>query len=132
MVEKSQDDGFSLIEILVAIVILATVLMTLVTVFVYGFNVISRTRQVALATQIAQEEVEIIRNMPFDDILNLGTTFTNDKISRLHNGQGALALENSEGNDIKKLTVSITWAYRGQTQRKDVVTLITREGINKK
>jgi hypothetical protein len=41
-------------------------------------------------------------------------------------------LESSVGNDIKKLTVSVTWTYRGQTLRKDIVTLITKLGVNKK
>jgi len=121
-----------LIEILIAMVILGIMLMTLISVFIYGYNVLSRTRQVALATQICQEEVERIRNLDFASILTMGTTFTNDKLPSLSNGQGILALESSVGDDIKKLTVSVTWTYRGQTLRKDIVTLITKLGVNKK
>lgn len=113
-------------------VVLGVMVMTLIGVFVYGYNVISRSTQVALATQICQEEVERIRNLSFDTIVGLGTTFTNDKLSRLPSGQGVRAIEASVGNDIKKLTVSVTWTYRGQSLRKDVVTLVTRMGVNKK
>ena len=129
---RKREEGFSLIEILIAMVILGIMLMTLISVFIYGYNVLSRTKQVALATQICQEEIERIRNLPFATILTLGTTFTNDKLASLKDGQGILALESSVGNDIKKLTVSVTWAYRGQTLRKDIVTLITKLGVNKK
>ncbi len=129
---KKREEGFSLIEILIAMVILGIMLMTLISVFIYGYNVLSRTKQVALATQICQEEIERIRNLSFDTILTLGTTFSNDKLASLSNGQGILALEDSVGTDIKKLTVSVTWTYRGQTLRKDVVTLITKLGVNKK
>jgi len=132
MEKRKRGRGFTLIEVLMAIIILATVLMTLITVFLYGFDVLSRTKQVALATQIAQEEIEAIRNMPFSDILTLGTTFTNEELTRLHHGQGSLALEDSEGENIKKLTVSITWDHHGKQMRKDIVTLITKQGINKK
>ncbi|GAG09653.1 unnamed protein product, partial [marine sediment metagenome] len=67
--QKNPQKGFSLIEVLIAIFILGIVSMTLVSVFIYGFNVVYRTRQVTLATQIAQEEVELVRNLNYDDIL---------------------------------------------------------------
>lgn len=127
-----REKGFSLIEVLIAMTILGILLMTLISVFIYGYTALSRTKQVALATQICQEEVERIRSMSFDDIVVLGTTFTNDKLAGLYNGQGSRAVESSVGDDIKKLTVSVAWTYRGQELSKDVVTLITRMGVNKK
>lgn len=130
--KRKKEGGFSLIEVLVAMAILGIMLMTLISVFIYGYNVLSRTRQIALATQICQEQVEVIRNMAFANILTLGTTFTNDKLASLVSGQGLQAVESSAGSDIRKLTVSVTWIYRGQSLRKDVVTMITRLGVDKK
>ncbi len=130
--QKNPQTGFSLIEVLIAIFILGIVSITLVSVFMYGFNSVYRTKQVSLATQIAQEEVELVRNLNYDDILLLGSTFTHDSLSELVNGAGALTIENGSGDDIKKLTVSVTWIYRGIDMRKDVVTFVTREGVNKK
>jgi hypothetical protein len=101
-------------------------------VFIYGFNVVYRTRQVTLATQIAQEEVEMVRNMNYDDILLLGSTYNHDSLSEFVNGAGVLSIESGPGDDIKKLTVSVTWDFRGTNMRKDVVTFVTREGVNKK
>lgn len=129
---RKKDEGFSLIEVLIAMTILGIMSMTLIAVLVHGFNLLSRTKQINLATQVCQEQVELIRNKPFDSILNLGTTYTNDKLTSLPDGQGAQALESSVGADIRKLTVSVSWSFRGQTMRKDVVTLITRSGIDKK
>ena len=129
---RGPQGGFSLIEVLIAVFILGIVSMTLVSVFMYGFNVVFRTKQVTLATQIAQEQVEHVRNLNFDDILTLGSSFTHESLSELVNGQGSLSLESGPGADIKKLTVSVLWDYRGTNMRKDVVTFITREGVNKK
>lgn len=128
----SSKKGFSLIEVLIAVFILGIVSLTLISVFIYGFNVIYKTKQLTLATQIAQEEVELIRNMNFDDILTLDSSYSHDSLSELVNGTGTLSLQDGPGTDIKKLTVSVTWDYRGSTLRKDVVTFITREGVNKK
>ena len=130
--QKKSDEGFSLIEVLIAIFVLGIVSLTLVSVFIYGFSVVYRTKQISLATQIAQEQVELVRNMNYDDILLLGSTYDHDSLTELIDGAGTLSLESGPGEDIKKLTVSVTWDYRGFTMRKDVVTFITREGVNRK
>ena len=130
--QKNQAKGFSLIEVLIAVFILGIVSMTLISVFIYGFNIVFRTRQITLATQIAQEEVELVRNLNYDDILLLGSTYDHDSLPELVNGVGSLSVENGPGDDIKKLTVSVSWDYRGANMKKDVVTFITREGVNKK
>lgn len=130
--QKNPEKGFSLIEVLIAVFILGIVSITLISVFIYGFNIVYRTRQVTLATQIAQEEVELVRNLNYDDILLLGSTYNHDSLSELVNGAGELTIESGPGDDIKKLTISVTWVYRGTNLRKDIVTFITREGVNKK
>jgi len=61
-------DGFSLIEVLLVVLILGAVSVSLISVFTYGFNVLSRTAQTNVATQVAQFEIERFRNMGFDQI----------------------------------------------------------------
>ncbi len=131
--ERKHQRGMSLIEVLVTIFILAIILITLISVFVYGFNLLSRTKQVTFATQIAQEAVELIRNKSFDDMQAI-TSFPSEITipDYLDNAQGSLSIEAGPGDDIKKLTVTITWDYRGKQLKKSVVTYITREGINRK
>ena len=130
--KKRKNRGFTLVEVLLTIMILAVALTALLSIFIYGLHLLSRMNQVAFATQCVQEEAEVIRTMAYDDILNLGTSFTHDNLSLLENSQGILTLEDSEGADIKKLTVSVIWTYRGRDLRKDIATFITREGIDKK
>ncbi len=132
MVIKRKKEGFTLIEVLVTIAILSVVLIALLSCFMHGFNIIFRMRQVNIATQSIQEELELVRNMPFDDILSLDSSFTNESLSLLENSTGILNLENSAGDDIKKLTVSALWSCRGRQMRKDIVTYVTRKGINRK
>ncbi len=129
---KKTEEGLTYIEVLVTMVILAVVLIALLSCFLHGFNVISRTRQMAIATQSIQEELELIRNMSFNDILTLDSSFTNESLSLLEDCSGIISLEDSLGDDIKKLAVSVLWSYRGRQMRKDVVTYITRNGINRK
>ncbi|NIN92802.1 hypothetical protein GTO36_07445 [bacterium] len=129
---KKTEKGLTYIEVLVTMVVLAVVLIALLSCFLHGFNVLSRMRQMAIATQSIQEELERIRNMSYNDVLSLGSSFTNESLSLLENGSGVLSLEDSLGDDIKKLTVSVLWSYRETEMRKDVVTFITKKGINRK
>lgn len=136
--EKKKEEGFTLIEVLVTMMILSGVLTALLSCFIYGLNIISRMKQTAIATQIIQEQLEDIRDKTYDEIVSLGTSFENTRLDQLsaqsgcEEASGGVAVESSEGDDIKKITVTVQWTYRGRTQREDLVTFITREGINKK
>ena len=136
--DKKKEEGFTLIEVLVTMMILSGVLTALLSCFIYGLNIISRMKQTAIATQIIQEQLEDIRDKTYDEILSLGSSFTNARLDQLGNtsgcseASGGVAIESSEGDDIKKITVTVQWTYRGRAQREDLVTFITREGINKK
>jgi hypothetical protein len=70
--------------------------------------------------------------MPFNNILSLDSSFENESLSLLEDSSGILSLEDSGGDDIKKLTVSVIWSYKGRQMRRDIVTFITRKGINKR
>lgn len=154
--QNGKGAGFSLIEVLITIFILGIVCITLVSVFIYGFNLLQKTKKVALATQIAQEEIEIYRNMNYDDVKILNdydavkkeylvgvVTFPSlsDKntakaylsnTTYFRDGLGSVSIEKEAvpGDDIRKLTVRITWLFHGRTQEKNVVTYISRYGIN--
>ncbi len=129
---KRKKDGFTFIEVLITMLILGVVLIALLSCFIYGFSILSRMRQMTIATQSIQEELELIRNMPFNNILGLDNSFTNEGLSLLENSSGIISLEDSVGDDIKKLTVSVLWSHRGRHMRRDVVTYVTKKGINKK
>jgi len=153
--------GFSLIEVLITIFILAVVCITLISVFIYGFNLLAKTKQTALATQVAQFEVERYRNMAFDEIIPPAAAtqtfatlyggdadspykfmFNSDDEPYLRNGRETITVQDgttiSMDGNIKKLTVTIEWDYRtmtvagGNPMRKDVVTYFTESGINRR
>jgi prepilin-type N-terminal cleavage/methylation domain-containing protein len=128
----AKKDGFTLIEVLITIMMLAVVLTALLSCFIQAFDILTRMKQMTVATQSIQSELELIRSMHYNDILSLDDTFTNDSLSYLENSSGIIDLEDSVGAEIKKLTVSVTWTYRGRQMQKEVVTYVTKKGINKK
>lgn len=138
-----QKAGFSLIEVLITIFILGSVCITLISVFIYGFNLLQKTKKVAMATEIAQAEVERYRNTPYAQIqaIPVGTpqVLSAESLALLdtpeyfNNGQGSATFEAIPGGDenLRKLTVQITWMYRARLQEKNVVTYIASTGINR-
>lgn len=129
---KAKKGGFTLIEVLITLMILTVVLTTLLSCFIQAFDILTRMKQMTIATQSIQNELELIRSMHYSDILSLDDTFTNDSLSYLENSSGIIDLEDSVGAEIKKLTVSVTWIYRGRQMQKEIVTYVTKKGINKK
>ena len=161
MGKNSGRKGFSLVEVLIVVFILAVVVITLIGVFTYGFNLVARTKQTTLATQVAQFEVERYRNMAFVDIPIQASTsrtfvelYNNDPLSPykfmfnsdnqplLVNGRETITIQSGSAinmnTDIKKLTVTIEWDYRtrrianGNPMRKDVVTYLSAGGVNRR
>ena len=129
---RKKEAGFTLVEVLITILLFTVVLTALLSCFIQGFDILMRMKQMTIATQSIQKELELIRNMHYNDILTMDSSFTNDNFSYLENSSGVISLEDSVGAEIKKLTVSVAWIYRGRQMRKEVVTYVTKKGINRK
>jgi Tfp pilus assembly protein PilV len=161
MGKNTGSQGFSLVEVLITVFILAVVVITLIGIFIYGFNLVAKTKQTALATQVAQFEVERYRNMAFVDIPIQAATshtfvelygndpqspykflFNSDNVPYLVNGRETITIQNGTAinmdESIKKLTVTVEWDYRtrrianGNPMRKEVVTYFAAGGINRR
>jgi len=139
----SRRGGFSLIEVLLVVFILGALCLTLISIFVYGLNLLSKTTQTNLATQVAQFEIERFRNMAFDEIdpaVYTGTRyfqalFSDDETSPyyflfkkdgstyiplLRNGREIIVVQDGQalgGLDANflKMTVTVEWDYRTRT-----------------
>lgn len=127
-----KEAGFTLVEVLITILLFTVVLTAILSCFIQGFDILMRMKQMTIATQSIQKELELIRNMHYNDILTMDNSFSNDNFSYLENSSGGINLEDSVGDEIKKLTVSVAWTYRGRQMRKEVVTYVTKKGINRK
>ncbi len=124
--------GFTLVETLLASFIMAIGLFAVATAIYSQFFSLNQNREKAIATLAAQEEIERIRGMPFNTVMNLPSSFTTDGFTYLNNPTGTVTISDSYGNKIKKISVTVTWnSLTGQALQKSLVTLVTENGINK-
>jgi len=137
--KAKKEEGFTLIEVLITVGIMVGSLIALLSCFIYGFEIISTMKQKTIATRSIQKELEEVRDLTYEEVLALSSSFTHEGFKDLNNlvgcseASGTRTVEDTGiGDDIRRLTITVQWTYRGRTMQKDVATFITREGINKK
>ena len=121
--QRSNRKGFSLIELMVAVVILAMAIFGIFHAYSVGFMGMADARDRTVATNLAQKKIEDIKNTPFSNIADSSTTteeisgkiLTIDLIS-INSTVG----ENNDSN-LKEVTVTVSWFDRNGNQ-KNVVT----------
>ncbi len=126
--------GFTLPEVVVAIVVMAIAFVSVFTALTASANYFRRSMELRTASLILQEEVSNVRDLKFSDILGLGPNFTLGSMASLKNCTGTIQKGLFEGkSDILKLTFRTDWqSFDGTAKTKQVVTLMTDQGINKK
>lgn len=70
---KNKIEGFTIIELLVAMVIFSLILIFMLQSFLLAFKINFSNEVKNTAVRIAQDELEHLRNMPLDQIYNLTT-----------------------------------------------------------
>jgi len=125
--------GFTLLETIFAIIILSIALIAILSFFSANSFFIIEIKERFIAAQAAQEEMELIRDMAFDDILMLSSSFTATGFSSLKDPIGTLTVDNPYGiDDMRRITITVAWtSSKGRTFSRSLVTLVTREGINR-
>jgi prepilin-type N-terminal cleavage/methylation domain-containing protein len=135
MINKSkQNRGVTFIELIIAVSVLSIGILGLYLVIIFGIGVNREAKYLALSYEIANREIETVRNTSFTDLVNQtdGNFYSgNADISKLPSGSGTLTIENYEGNDkIKEIIVKVTWQEQNTTKTTTVTTLATEGGIN--
>ncbi len=136
----SNKRGFTLIEALIASVIMAIALFTVATVIYTQFAALNVNREKTIAALTAQGEVEFLRGQPFANITT--RLFYKEEapgLEYLHYGsdfgKGEIVVDDAgfTGNsNIKRVSVIVTWnSVNGKTLQETMATLMTNGGINK-
>ena len=133
-------NGFTLVETMIAILILSIGLIGLFTAFSNGPAVIRRTADISTATKIAQDAMEIVRDNSFAAITGWGifssqdfttvTGSTTQGLANLNSGQVLLSISDFIDSNIKQVSITVQWTgAQGQAFSRSITTLVTNGGI---
>ena len=132
-----------MIEVLVAVVVLAIMFVSLYSGFSAGFAVIQLARENLRATQILQEKMETIRLYNWEQIntpgfipTNFVDTFyaagTNTAGSMSYTGRVTIArpvITEAYSNELKTVRIQLQWVSAGVLRNREMQTLVTRNGL---
>jgi type IV pilus assembly protein PilV len=100
-----REDGFTLVEVLVATSIAAIGFLGLAATHVTSIRATALGRNVSIATSIAMEGIETMRRLPYDEIVTASpTSVTRDRIVFARQATVAAA-----GTTSKKVTMGVSW-----------------------
>ncbi len=116
--------GFSLIEVMIAMAILAIGLLGLAGLQGTAINGNRHGNTISQATILAQETLEQIRNADYDDI----TTTNFPASAAVDNFDRAILIEDDTPlNELKRVTVTVSWRKLRQ-QQVVLRTIVSDEG----
>ena len=123
---KSATRGFSLIEVLVTIVVMLAGIAAYAA-SVYSIAVIKDAREQALATHIAENEIENLRQSGYSNLPGSGS-FADSQLSSLPSGSGSLTVSAFDAK-TKQVDVSVSWTEPNIGARSvSLTTLVTQTG----
>ena len=126
-------EGTTLVEVLLAVVILAVVIVGSIALFAKCSVFAEEIKEHSIVNNALNERMEEIRDMPYNTILGLGTSFTAAGFTQLDNTSGTMTLEDTfSDSDIRKVNLVINWSTaQGRAYNKSLSAYVTNTGINK-
>lgn len=127
---KYAEDGFTLVELLVTIIVIGVVFAGLSNIFISIQRSQVQTSYLESATKAAQREIESLRNSNYNN-LTAGQTidFSPDLPSTMPNGSTGVVNVTEPSTGIKRVDVTVTYTYGGDTRNVSLSSLIGVIGI---
>lgn len=123
--------GFTLVELLVTIGVLALAMIGIATLFYSIQYTQQQSRYVDAATRAAQREVEILRNNSYNN-LQPGQTinFTSDLPDNLPSNRTGTVVVTEPDPGLRRVDVTVRYTSYGRTQEVKLTSLIGVIGIS--
>jgi type IV pilus assembly protein PilV len=113
--QQSRCEGFTLIEVMIAAVILAAGILALATMQIVSIRTNAFSSEMTYATMLAQSEFEQFRNMDYDDITPTGGTPDSEVIPASDTTKGIPYTiqwevhDNDPTTDMKTIDLEVRW-----------------------
>ncbi|HSX48544.1 MAG TPA: prepilin-type N-terminal cleavage/methylation domain-containing protein [Candidatus Nanoarchaeia archaeon] len=133
MASRSLNDnrGFTLIEVLIAAAVLAMSAAAVVSVFVTVKTLNRRARNITLATQAAQQEIEVLRNTAYASLPIGSTDFSSSLPGELQDPKTATAVIAESPVGLKRVDITISYGESGRSKQIQFSTAISQIGIDR-
>lgn len=127
--------GLSLVEVLMVIVAVGFIVILMAN-LPNAMGLITKSRHVSLAREIAAKQIEDKRAISYVNLVNDTQTVTDARMISLPQGSGTVKVEDCDAaictnaEPLKQITVTVTWVDRNIQQSVSIKTLIGQGGLN--
>ena len=128
-------EGFTLVEVLVASVVLGMVFISSIGAMTIGYRLLENARFNTLAAQIIQSEIETLRLMnwaqisalPSNEAITIDSDLANASLNRFTGNRVVTSLR----ANTKGIIVNVQWtAASGQVHSRRYLTFMGKDGLN--
>jgi type II secretory pathway pseudopilin PulG len=128
-------DGFTLLEAMVATMILGFVLASVLAVLSQCARYLTDIRRSARASQMLQQEMEYVRLLDWSTLQSLTNRFTDPSdTNHIYTGTITQSAYSSYGSTttVEEVTLTVTWTNQvGCILTNNLTTLVSNGGLNK-
>jgi prepilin-type N-terminal cleavage/methylation domain-containing protein len=119
--------GFTLVEMMVALVLFGVGMMALAQSLPRGLSVRDQARRMTVASSMAQEGVERLRNLPFNhaDLADGNHTDPDNPVEGAYSRRWAIQVD-TPVPDMKRVTMTVTFLTDSADSQAVVTTMIAR------
>ncbi len=127
--------GVSLIESLLVVVVLGSIIF-LIASLPNAVMLISKSKHMSLAREIAVKQVEDKRALSFDNLVNDNSPVSDPRLSLLPEGSGSIEVLDCDpaictnGESVKQVLVTVSWEDNNKPQVVTLKTMVGEGGIN--
>lgn len=121
--------GYTIVELLVAIILSAIVIGTINLVLVNQVHLSARNRDLVLANAFVEGKVESLRSAGFNSVVNGSTDISAELPSQLTPPHSGTLVVSSLNNSTKKIDISVTYNDQGATRTYSYTTYLGELGV---
>lgn len=127
---KSDQKGFTIVELLVAILIIGIMTASISSLFISINSLQRKISQIDSATRAAQRQIEVLRNDNYGS-LTAGETidFTDQLPTSLPKDRSGVVTVSEPTSDLKRVDVTVTYSDSGKQEKIVLSSLIGVIGI---
>ena len=118
------ENGFTLLEALFAILILSVMLLGLIPAFMKAYNINQELALREAAIEIANDRIERLRSEDFSTISSNSTTVMRQIKKASIPYSVNTTVTSLYGGELKSVTVRVFWNYRGDQKSYNATTII--------
>lgn len=126
---RSRESGFSLIEVLIAVLVVGIGFMAVASMTGTSISGNNRSSMMTVATYLAEDRLEELRNRDYADVSAVGSPEIgiDEQGNVVPNGlftRSWVVTNDTPGTLMKTINITITWAERGVNHRLTMTTVI--------